>query len=123
MSMRPYKRSEIEEVRRITRPYIATHGEPIAWGWEAVKRLGIVCIDKPTWGDAPLTSDGRPLGEAEGDEENIPVFWGCGVTPQEVVTSAGLKGMIMGHAPGHMIVLDCRDWDVVKGSLTDWSCP
>ena len=114
VSMRPYKRSEIEAVRSITRPYIATHGEPIAWGWDAVQRLGIKDINVTQWGDAPLTSDGRPLGDVEGDEENIPVFWGCGVTPQEAVMRAGLEGTIMGHAPGCMLVLDCRDWDIVK---------
>jgi uncharacterized protein YcsI (UPF0317 family) len=114
VSMRPYKKSEIEAVRSITRPYIATHGEPIAWGWDAVEKLGMKNIDVPDWGDAPLTSDGRPLGDIEEDEDNIPVFWGCGVTPQEAVMRAGLEGTIMGHAPGHMLVLDCRDWDVVK---------
>jgi uncharacterized protein YcsI (UPF0317 family) len=114
VSMRPYKKNEIEAVRSITRPYIATHGEPIAWGWDAVEKLGIGDIDVPEWGEAPLTSDGRPLGDVEGDEENIPVFWGCGVTPQEAIMRAGLDGTIMSHAPGYMLVLDCRDWDVVK---------
>jgi uncharacterized protein YcsI (UPF0317 family) len=114
VSMRPYKKSEIDAVRTITRPYIATHGEPIGWGWDAVKNLGIKDIDAPEWGGAPLTLDGRPLGSVEGDEENIPVFWGCGVTPQEAVMRAGLEGTIMAHAPGHMLVLDCRDWDIVK---------
>ena len=114
VSMRPYRGSEIEAVRTITRPYIATHGEPIAWGWDAAKKLGIQNINSPDWGEPPLASDGKPLGDVEGDEENIPVFWGCGVTPQEAVMRAGLEGTIMGHAPGHMLVLDCRDWDVVK---------
>lgn len=34
VSMRPYKPSEIEEVRNITRPYVETHGEPVAWGYD-----------------------------------------------------------------------------------------
>jgi uncharacterized protein YcsI (UPF0317 family) len=113
VSMRSYRRKDIETAREITRPYIATHGEPIAWGWDAVKKLGIQDIDKPEWGHAPLTLDGRRLGEVEGNEENIPVFWGCGVTPQEAVMRAGLQGTVMGHAPGHMLLLDCRDWDIV----------
>lgn len=114
VSMRPYKKSEIEAVRKITRPYIATHGEPIAWGWDAVEKLGIRDISVTDWGEAPLTMDGRPLREAFGDEENIPVFHACGVTPQEAVMRAGLKGTIMAHAPGHMLALDCRSWDIVK---------
>ncbi|KAK2767538.1 hypothetical protein FQN54_003695 [Arachnomyces sp. PD_36] len=114
VSLRPYRRDEIERVRDITRPYTATHGEPIAWGWEALQRLGIKDIDNPEWGDAPLTLDGRPLSEAEGDDENLPVLWGCGVTPQEAVMKAKLQGTVMGHAPGHMICLDLRDWDVIR---------
>lgn len=31
VSMRPYKPEDIERVRAITRPYLETHGEPIAW--------------------------------------------------------------------------------------------
>jgi uncharacterized protein YcsI (UPF0317 family) len=112
VSMRPYRRSEIEEVRDITRPYIATHGEPIAWGWDGMKKLGIKDISTTLWGQAPLTLDGKPL--VEGDEDNVPVFWGCGVTPQEAVINSDLEGTVMSHAPGYMLVLDCRDWDVVK---------
>ncbi|KUJ08367.1 DUF1445-domain-containing protein [Mollisia scopiformis] len=114
VSMRPYRRSEIEAVRNITRPFTATHGEPLAWGWDAIQQLGITDIDQPEWGDTPLTLDGRPLGHSEGNEEEIPVFWGCGVTPQEAVMRAGLQGTIMAHAPGHMLVLDCRDWDIME---------
>ncbi len=114
VSMRPYKRSEIKAVRSITRPYIATHGEPIAWGWDAVKKLGIENINKPEWGAPPLTLDGRAFGDLGGDEDVIPVFWGCGVTPQEAVMRADLEGTIMAHAPGHMLLLDCRDWDILK---------
>ena len=114
VSMRPYRKVDIEKVRDITRPYVATHGEPIAWGWDALQRLGIRDIDAPEWGSAPVTEDGKALGSVMGDEENIPVFWGCGVTPQEAVMRAQLEGTVMGHAPGHMLVLDCRDWDIVS---------
>jgi uncharacterized protein YcsI (UPF0317 family) len=114
VSMRPYKRAEIETVRDITRPYVATHGEPIAWGWDAVERLGIKDIDDPEWGAPPLTLEGRPLGEHAGSEDETPVFWGCGVTPQEAVMKANLEGTIMSHAPGYMLLLDCRDWDIIK---------
>ena len=114
VSMRPYKKKDIEVVRDVTTPYTATHGEPIAWGWDAVDKLGIKDIDIPEWGDPPLTLDGCPQGDMKRDEDEIPVFWGCGVTPQEAVMRAGLEGTIMGHAPGHMLVLDCRDSDIIK---------
>jgi uncharacterized protein YcsI (UPF0317 family) len=113
VSMRPYKKSEIGRVRGITRPYAKTHGEPIAWGWDAVHTLGIGNVNAPEWGDAPLLLDGRPLVREEGDDIVVPVFWGCGVTPQEAVVRAKLPGTIMAHAPGHMLVLDVRDWDLM----------
>ena len=46
----------------------------------------------------------------------MPVFWGCGVTPQLAVMSANSKGVVMGHAPGHMIVLDVKEEDVFNVS-------
>ncbi|KAI4723449.1 hypothetical protein E4T48_00094 [Aureobasidium sp. EXF-10727] len=110
VSMRPYKRSDIEQVRDITRPFVTTHGEPIAWGWDGMKDLGISDISKPDWGDAPLELDGQPLDPTNDDV--VPVFWGCGVTPQEAVMRAGLEGTVLGHAPGHMILLDVKDEDV-----------
>ncbi|KAG9949245.1 hypothetical protein KCU85_g4442, partial [Aureobasidium melanogenum] len=110
VSMRPYKRSDIGRVRDITRPFVTTHGEPIAWGWDGMKSLGISDISRPDWGDVPLEMDGQPLDSSNDDV--VPVFWGCGVTPQEAVMRAGLKGIVLGHAPGHMILLDVKDEDV-----------
>jgi uncharacterized protein YcsI (UPF0317 family) len=118
VSMRLYKEQDIERVRVITAPYVSTHGEPIAWGWSAVNRLGVVDILKPEWGDCPLTPDGKKLGPGDGgalgSRDVVPVFWGCGVTPQEAVMRAGLEGTVMAHAPGHMLVLDCLD-EMLKG--------
>ncbi|KAI0480766.1 hypothetical protein GGR56DRAFT_688100 [Xylariaceae sp. FL0804] len=128
VSMRAYRRRDVEAVRRVTRAYVATHGEPVAWGWDGARDLGIRDVDVPQWGDAPLTADGRPLGELErsrgagggggdgdgdDDDELVPVFWGCGVTPQEAVMRADLEGTIMAHSPGHMLLLDCQDHDIL----------
>ncbi|KAF2136162.1 uncharacterized protein K452DRAFT_292612 [Aplosporella prunicola CBS 121167] len=112
VSMRLYKKSDVEKVRGITRPYVATHGEPIAWGWEAVRVLGVSNINRPDWGETPFTAEGKAL--EIGDKENVPVFWGCGVTPQEAVMRASLPGVVMGHAPGHMIVLDVKENQVIE---------
>ncbi|KAK4445147.1 hypothetical protein QBC34DRAFT_413614 [Podospora aff. communis PSN243] len=117
VSMRPYRVEDVERVREITRRYVATHGEPIAWGWEGMRRLGIEDIGKPDWGDVPLMGDGEGVF-GEGKEDGVvPVFWGCGVTPQEAVMKAGLEGVVMGHAPGHMIVLDVKDHEVFGGAV------
>ncbi|KAF7563799.1 hypothetical protein G7046_g306 [Stylonectria norvegica] len=116
VSLRPYQKKDLNQVRAITSKYGNTHGGPIAWGWEALETLGIEDVDKPEWGDPPLTIDGRRLGELRAEEsDEIPVFWGCGVTPQEAVMRAGLKGTAMAHAPGHMLVLDATDKDIVGG--------
>jgi uncharacterized protein YcsI (UPF0317 family) len=116
VSMRPYKRKDIERVRDITRPYLITHGEPIDWGWDAVERLGISDIRSPEYGDAPVTPFGAEFtkGLGEGEESLEPVFFGCGVTPQEAIQRAGLRGTVFAHAPGHMLVLDIRDSDIVQ---------
>lgn len=115
VSMRSYKLQDIEKVRSITRAYVSTHGEPIAWGWQAIAKLGIKNIDAPDFGDAPLTINGKNLGSESGSEDEVPVFWGCGVTPQEAIVKAELDGCIMAHAPGHMLLLDCQESDVFRG--------
>lgn len=117
VSMRPYRLRDVERVRDITRGYSVTHGEPIAWGWEAVHSLGILDVDAPEWGEAPVTADWRPLGELQGSDDEVPVFWACGVTPQEAVMRANIKGTVMAHAPGHMLLLDCKDHDIVDTSF------
>ncbi|KAK1621571.1 hypothetical protein BDP81DRAFT_443315 [Colletotrichum phormii] len=111
VSMRPYKVPEIEKVRDITRPFVATHGEPIAWGWDGAERIGVTDITKPHWGDPALQLDGKSVFGPD-DEEYVPVFWGCGVTPQEAVMRADIKGTVMGHAPGHMIIMDVREDEI-----------
>ncbi|KAF2096467.1 DUF1445-domain-containing protein [Rhizodiscina lignyota] len=118
VSMRQYRAADVEKIREITKAYSATHGDPIGWGWDSVKRLGIENIDVPQWGEPPLQLNGQPLGHIAGSEDEVPIFWGCGVTPQEAVMRAGLEGIVMAHAPGHMLVLDCRDSDLLRGENT-----
>ncbi|CAK7215348.1 hypothetical protein SBRCBS47491_002452 [Sporothrix bragantina] len=113
VSMRPFPLKDIERVRSISRAYHATHGEPVAWGWDAVARLGIADIDQVQWGQPPLTEDGQPLGTVFGDEDNVPVFWGCGVSTQEAVMKAPLEGTVLAHFPGCMLVMDCGEDDVL----------
>lgn len=64
VSMRPYLPEQIERVRDVTRPYLVTHGEPIAWGWDGARQLGIVDIAHPAFGDPPSFQNGE-----------VPVFW------------------------------------------------
>jgi len=68
------------------------HGAPIHIGLPHL--IGIVDIDKPDFGD--------PVPVAE---DELPVFWACGVTPQAVIMAAKPEFAIT-HAPGRMIVTD-----------------
>ena len=116
VSMRMYHASEVEAVRSICRPYVATHGEPVSWEWDGMRALGIDDIVIFEWGDAPIDSNGLEIRQAEEDAKAdglVPVFWGCGVTPQEAVMRARVPGTVMGHAPGHMIVTDVQEKDVL----------
>jgi uncharacterized protein YcsI (UPF0317 family) len=92
VSMRPYRAEEIERVRAVTRPYRVGHGEPVAWGDPA--QLGIDDVLRPDYGDPPVLEHGE-----------VPVFWGCGVTPQSVIVASALPFAIT-HEPGHMFVTD-----------------
>lgn len=112
VSMRPYRPEDVERVRDVTRPYVATHGEPIAWGWDGARALGIEDVKQVQWGEAALRMDGSGELFDETEEGYVPVFWGCGVTPQNAVAMAGLEGTVMAHSPGCMVVLDVRDHDV-----------
>lgn len=112
VSMRPYRAEDVEKVRDITRPYVATHGEPVAWGWHGMKSLDIADIREVQWGEQSLRLDGSGMPFDMLEEGYVPVFWGCGVTPQNAVIMAGLEGTVMAHSPGHMIVLDVREHEV-----------
>lgn len=116
VSMRMYRRSEVERVRSVTQPYVTTHGEPIAWGWQGANSIGILDVNKPDWGDVPLTGNGSPVdqvAEEAAEDGFVPVFWGCGVTPQEAVMRARIPGTVIGHTPGYMLVLDVKEDDVI----------
>ena len=45
---------------------------------------------------------GRPVTMKN---EQVPVFWACGVTPQEAIANAG-PPIAITHAPGHMFIAD-----------------
>ena len=104
VSMRPYRDDEVERVRDVTRAYRIGHGEPVAWGDPA--QLGIADLGAPDYGDPPELHSG-----------DVPVFWGCGVTPQSVIVASRLPFAIT-HEPGHMFVTD-----LVHGDLAAAGAP
>jgi len=97
VSMRPIKKDKVADACVVTSHYPNMHGTPIHIGYPEM--IGISDINKPDYGDF-----------VEILEDEIPVFWPCGVTPQNVLEKIKLPFAIT-HAPGHMFVSDKKDSD------------
>jgi uncharacterized protein YcsI (UPF0317 family) len=95
VSMRPYRPNEVPLAVAISGRYPAMHGAPLHVG--DPETLGVKDLGEPEFGD--------PIEIAE---DQIPVFWGCGVTPQAVAMKASPPLMIT-HSPGHMFITDRLD--------------
>lgn len=95
VTMRPIPQTQVEQAREISRRYPQAHGAPIATGDPA--KLGIADLSQPDWGDAVEVRAGE-----------VPVYWACGVTPQNVLLDAGLPICIT-HSPGHMLIADVAE--------------
>ncbi len=92
VSMRPLPAEHVQLAYDICARYPSVHGEPIHAGDPA--ELGISNINEPDFGDAVTLKN-----------DEIPVFWACGVTPQVALARARLPWAIT-HAPGHMLITD-----------------
>lgn len=95
VSMRPVAESRVMRAVQVTSRFPAAHGAPLHIG--DPERLGIHDITQPDYGDY------SPVGENE-----VPVFWACGVTPQAAALRCKPPLMIT-HAPGHMFITDRLD--------------
>ncbi|MGE3316039.1 MAG: putative hydro-lyase [Planctomycetaceae bacterium] len=100
VSMRPLTRSDAARAVAITSRYPSMHGAPVQVGY--AEDLGIADLARPDYGD-PV-----PIREDE-----VPVFWACGVTPQAVLAAARPPFAIT-HSPGCMFVTDLRDEDLAE---------
>jgi len=97
VSMRPIPVTKVVRSVQITSRFPMVHGAPVHIG--DPERIGIVDLAKPDYGD--------PV-EVKDDES--PVFWACGVTPQAVALKSKPSLMIT-HSPGHMFITDLLDED------------
>ena len=95
VSMRPLKAQDAIRAVQITTRFPAVHGAPVHIGKPEL--IGIADLAKPDYGD------GVPVHEDE-----LPVFWGCGVTPQSVIATVKPEFCIT-HYPGSMLVTDRRN--------------
>jgi uncharacterized protein YcsI (UPF0317 family) len=97
VSMRPVPAEQVADAVAVTARYPAVHGAPVHVGDPSA--LGIDDLDEPDYGDAVEIRPGE-----------VPLFWGCGVTPQAAVVESR-PSLAIAHAPGHMLITDARDSD------------
>ena len=95
VSMRPVAEEHLETVNAVCDRYPHAHGRPVHAGDPAA--IGIADIDRPDWGER------TPFRPGE-----VPVFWACGVTPQNVLAAAR-PAVCITHTPGRMLVTDAPE--------------
>ena len=92
VTMRPIPTAQVALVRELSARYPHAHGAPVHVG--APETIGIIDLGRPDYGEpVPIYAN------------EVPVFWGCGVTPQAVAIEARVELMIT-HEPAQMFVTD-----------------
>ena len=95
VSMRPFKPADAIRAVQITTRFPSVHGAPVHIGKPEL--IGISDLMKPDYGDAVEVRD-----------DELPVFWACGVTPQSVIATVKPDFCIT-HYPGCMLVTDRKN--------------
>jgi len=95
VSMRPMTPGNAIRAIQITTRFPAVHGAPVHVG--KPEMIGIKDVMKPDYGDAVEVRD-----------DELPVFWACGVTPQSVIATVKPEFCIT-HYPGSMLVTDRKN--------------
>ena len=93
--MRPMPYDQVVKAVLVTGEMPRVHGAPIHIGDPSV--IGISDIHKPDFGDDVTIREGE-----------VPVFWPCGVTPQNVVMNVKPE-IVITHSPGHMLITDVKN--------------
>jgi len=101
VSMRPMKPADAIRAVQVTSRFPAVHGAPVHVG--KPEMIGVRDLQQPDWGDAVEVRD-----------DELPVFWACGVTPQAVV-AATRPPFFITHYPGSMLVTDLRNARLAAG--------
>lgn len=106
VSMRSLPKDQVDLAVEISSRYPLAHGAPIHIGNPA--EIGISDLGKPEWGNP------APVGENE-----VPVFWACGVTPQVAIETSQIP-LVITHKPGCMLISDideCAEDPTLKSKL------
>jgi uncharacterized protein YcsI (UPF0317 family) len=98
VSMRPIKKDLVDRAAAICTRFERVHGAPMHAG--APEQIGIRDLQRPDYGDAVPIHD-----------DEVPVFWACGVTPQAAAVASGIPFCVT-HAPGKMFVTDLSNTDI-----------
>jgi uncharacterized protein YcsI (UPF0317 family) len=94
VSMRPIKSRDAARAVEISGRFDVAHGAPVHIGNPGA--IGIADLARPDYGDAVSIED-----------DEVPIFWACGVTPQWVAQKSRLP-LCITHAPGKMFVTDLK---------------
>ena len=92
VSMRPMLPADAIRAIQICTRFPSVHGAPVHFGDPG--QIGIRDIQAPEFGDAVTIK-----------ENEVPVFWACGVTPQVALEQAK-PPICITHSPGCMLVTD-----------------
>ena len=95
VSMRPIPYELVSKAVQITASMPRVHGAPVHIG--APEAIGIRDLSRPDYGEAVTIKEGE-----------VPVFWPCGVTPQNALMRSKPSFAIT-HAPGHMLITDVKN--------------
>jgi uncharacterized protein YcsI (UPF0317 family) len=98
VSMRPYTPEQVQIAHDVCSTLPGAHGAPVHVGDPA--QIGIRDVGVPDEGEPTEIRDGE-----------VPVFWGCGVTPQAAVMAAR-PPICITHSPGYMLLCDVRTEDL-----------
>lgn len=95
VSMRPLPYRDIVKAVQLSGDIPSVHGAPVHIGDPSV--IGVRDIAHPEFGDP-----------VDIHEDEVPVFWACGVTPQSIVMNVKPEFAIT-HAPGCMLITDTKN--------------
>lgn len=98
VSMRHFRAADAIRAIQVTSRFPNVHGAPVHIG--DGRLIGIADLAAPYHGTPPDLRD-----------DELPLFWACGVTPQ-IAVAAARPPFCITHTPAHMLVTDRRNANV-----------
>ena len=95
VTMRAFKPADVIRAVQITSRFPNVHGAPVHLGDPA--SIGV-----------DLSRRYQNVGDPEVGDDELPVFWACGLTPQLAVKNAR-PPLCITHAPSSMLITDLRN--------------